>query len=276
LNLDLPRESATPATSSKELQMRFKNKVVIITGAASGMGLAAAELFAREGALVGVNDLLDDPTRTTVAAIKAQGGSAFAIPGDASNQDFIERTVKAIVEEHGRIDVLASNAGVASIKPAIEYSHWDKMIAINLSAHFHWARAVAAYSMIPNKGGVIVNTASIAGHMAYPGDIGYVAAKAGLIGLTRGLAIEWAPHGIRVNCVCPGLTESPMVREVERIDPERFRIRRQRVPMGRAAQPVEIADAIAYLASESASYITGAALNVDGGQVAMSSGFSPA
>ncbi|CAN5362310.1 SDR family oxidoreductase [soil metagenome] len=256
--------------------MRFKDQVVIVTGAGGGMGLAAARLFASEGAHVCVNDINADTARKAVEAIEQAGGSAMCIDGDVSNEAFVQETVGRVVKRFGKVDVLLSNAGVATIKPAEEYTDWDRMLRINLSAHFHWARAVAIQSMIPNRSGAIVNTASIAGHMAYPGDVGYIAAKAGLIGLTKALAIEWARHNIRVNCVCPGLTEGPMLKEVERMDPARFAVRRKRVPMGRAAMPEEIADAMAYLASSGATYVTGVVLNVDGGQVAMSSGFSPA
>jgi NAD(P)-dependent dehydrogenase (short-subunit alcohol dehydrogenase family) len=240
------------------------------------MGLAAAILFAAEGAHVALNDIHSDNVQRAAESIREGGGSVIVCAGDASGESFANATVAQVIDRFGRVDVLLSNAGVATYRPAVEYTEWDNMIRINLTAHFHWARAVAIQSMIPNRSGAIVTTASIAGHMAYPGDVGYIAAKAGLMGLTRALAIEWSPYNIRVNCVCPGLTESPMVKEVERINPERFALRRKRTPLGRTARPAEIADAMAYLASDAASYVTGISMNVDGGQVAMNSGFSPA
>jgi NAD(P)-dependent dehydrogenase (short-subunit alcohol dehydrogenase family) len=130
--------------------------------------------------------------------------------------------------------------------------------------------------MIPNKKGAIVNIASLAAMVAYPGDVGYIASKAGVLGLTRALAVEWAKHNIRVNCICPGFTDTQIIKDMEKIDPNRFSERRKRIPMARAARPEEMADAMAYLASDQASYVTGSILNVDGGQIALSSGWSPA
>jgi len=256
--------------------MRFKDQVVIVTGGGSGMGLAASLLFASEGAIVAVNDIKQETAARAVEAIEAAGGKAFAIAGDVSSREVAQASVRETVRRCGHVDILLNNAGIATIQPAEEYTEWDRIMGVDLDAPFHWAQAAAAQSMIARKRGAIVNISSLAGMVAYPGDVGYIAAKAGVLGLTRSLAIEWAKHNIRVNCICPGFTDTQIIKDMEAIDPNRFAERRRRVPMGRAARPEEIAKAMAFLASDDASYITGSILNVDGGQIALSSGWSPA
>lgn len=256
--------------------MRFKDKVVIVTGGGSGMGLAASRLFAAEGAIIAVNDVKPETAENAVAAIKSEGGRAFAIPGDVSSREVAQESVKETVSRHGRVDILLNNAGIATIQPAEDYTEWDRITGVDLDAPFLWSQAAAKQSMIANKSGAIVNISSLAGMVAYPGDVGYIAAKAGVLGLTRSLAVEWAKHGIRVNCICPGFTDTQIIKDMEAIDPNRFAERRRRIPMQRAGQPEEIAKAMAFLASDDASYITGSVLNVDGGQIALSSGWSPA
>lgn len=256
--------------------MRFKDKVVVITGGGSGMGLAASRLFASEGATIAVNDVKAETAERTVAELTAAGGKAFAIPGDVASRAVAEASIAACVRQAGRVDILINNAGIATIQPAEDYADWDRIIGVDLTAPFLWSQAAAKQSMLPNGKGAIVNISSLAGMVAYPGDVGYIAAKSGVLGLTRSLAIEWARRGIRVNCICPGFTDTQIIRDMEAIDPNRFIERKQRIPMARAAQPEEMATAMAFLASDDASYITGSVLNVDGGQVALSSGWSPA
>jgi NAD(P)-dependent dehydrogenase (short-subunit alcohol dehydrogenase family) len=256
--------------------MRFKDKVVVITGGGSGMGLAASRLFAAEGAIVAINDVKTETADKAVSEVEAAGGRALAIPGDVSSRDVARDSVLATIKAYGRIDVLLNNAGIATIQPAEDYTEWDRITGVDLDAPFYWAQAAAKHSMIENKAGAIVNISSLAGLVAYPGDVGYIAAKAGVLGLTRSLAVEWAKHGIRVNCICPGFTDTQIIKDMEAIDPNRFTERRRRIPMQRAGQPEEIAKAMAFLVSDDASYITGSVLNVDGGQVALSSGWSPA
>jgi NAD(P)-dependent dehydrogenase (short-subunit alcohol dehydrogenase family) len=256
--------------------MRFAGQVTIITGAGSGMGLAASKLFSSEGAIVALVDINGENAKKAAAAVIDAGGEAIAIQGDVADKETAQRTVKEVVARFGRIDILLNNAGIATIKPAEEYTDWEKIIGVDLNAPFYWSQAAAAQSMIPNKRGAIVNVASLAAMVAYPGDVGYIAGKSGVLGLTRALAIEWAKHNIRVNCICPGFTDTQIIKDMEKIDPNRFNERRKRIPMGRAARPEEMADAMAYLASDQASYVTGSILNVDGGQIALSSGWSPA
>jgi NAD(P)-dependent dehydrogenase (short-subunit alcohol dehydrogenase family) len=256
--------------------MRFKDKIVIATGGGSGMGLAAAKLFASEGASLAVVDIKGDDARAAAKVIQDKGGSALAIEGDVSNRDFAWASVDEVLSRFGRVDILLNIAGIATIKPAVEYSEWEKILGVNLNAPFYWSQAAASRSMIPNKCGAIVNISSLAATVAYPNDVGYIASKAGVLGLTRSLAIEWVKHNIRVNCICPGFTDTQIIRDMEKIDPDRYAHRRQRVPMARAGRPEEMADAMAYLASDQSSYVTGTILYVDGGQLALSSGWAPA
>ena len=257
-----------------KMDMGFQDRLVLITGAGSGMGLAAAKMFAAEGALVAVVDVKTETASQAVAAIQAEGGRAIAFTGDVSQRSVATDTVDALLAEHSRIDILVNNAGIATICPAETYDAWDRILAVDLNAPFYWSQEVAAKSMIPRRQGAIVNISSLAGLVAYPGDVGYISAKAGLLGLTRSMAVEWAKYNIRVNCVCPGFTDTQIIRDMEKIDPNRYVERRKRVPMARAGRPEELAAAMLFLASDAASYITGTILNVDGGQLALSSGWS--
>ncbi|MEI5681985.1 SDR family oxidoreductase [Mesorhizobium sp. CGMCC 1.15528] len=256
--------------------MRFKDKIVIITGGGSGMGLAASKLFSSEGATVVIVDIKAETAQSAAKTVEAAGGKAFAIQGDVADKEVAQQTVKDVVSRHGRVDILLNNAGIATIQPAEAYTEWERILGVNLNAPFYWSQAAASQSMIANKKGAIVNVASLAAMVAYPGDVGYIAGKAGVLGLTRSLAVEWAKHNIRVNCICPGFTDTQIIKDMEKIDPNRFIERRKRIPMARAARPEEMADAMAYLSSDQSSYVTGAVLNVDGGQIALSSGWSPA
>lgn len=256
--------------------MRFDRKVVVITGGASGIGFAAARLFAAEGAVVAINDIRAEAADAVAGEIRAAGGRAIAVPGDVCDVDRVRAIVRQLVADHGRIDVLVNNAAMISLGAAevIPADTWARTVAVNLDGPFFWAQAVAVDSMLPRRDGVIVNVASIAGLVGGPNMAAYVATKHGVVGLTKALAVEWGPCGIRVNALCPGLTETDMVKAVRARDPEMFEERQNRIPLGRPATPEDQAEAILFMASPAASSVHGLIMNVDGGTVAMSSGYS--
>lgn len=265
---------AADGGAGEEIIMRFRDKLVIVTGGGAGIGLAVAKLFAAEGATVVINDLRGDAAECAAAAIIKTGGQAFAFSGDIADTKQVSASVRKIVERFGRIDVLVNNAGSAFNAPAELYTDFSRSLSVNLGGAMNWSQAVAVTSMIPNTSGVIVNVSSLAGLGAVPGDVGYVASKHGLIGLTKALAVEWAPYHIRVNCIAPGITDSQMVRDAIERQPLIMAERVARVPLGRIAEPEDQAKAVLFLASADAAYITGITLPVDGGQMALHSGFS--
>ena len=184
----------------------------------------------------------------------------------------MKHSVAEVMRVHGRIDVLINNAGISVVAPAEDFVAWDRVLRTNLYSQFFWSKAAANAAMIPVGHGAIVNVASIAGLAAVPNQIGYVVSKHGVVGLTRSLAVEWGRHGIRVNCVCPGITATDMTTGPTGMDPERLKARVQRVPLGRMGTAAEQADTIAFLASDEASYLSGLIMNNDGGQLALHSG----
>lgn len=252
--------------------MRFTNKVAVVTGGGAGIGAAAARLFAAEGGIVAVNDSREDAAQAVVEEIAAAGGTAIAIPGDVADEAAVKDNVATVMARFGRIDVLHSNAGIPIGMAAEDYSAWRRSLSINLDGMFYWCQAVAKASMLPNRSGSIVTMSSLAGLGATIGDIGYVTAKHGIVGLTKGLAAEWARKGVRVNCVAPGITNTLMVNQTRMANPEGMAKRIDRVPLGRAGEPEELARAVLFLASDDASYITGVTIAVDGGQMAVHSG----
>lgn len=193
-----------------------------------------------------------------------------------ADSEAVRSNVREILAEHGRIDVLVNNAATIAVEPAetVSIANWERVVAVNLNGVFLWAQAVAAESMIPNKDGVIINVASIAGMVASPHMASYIATKHAVVGLTKALAVEWGVRGIRVNALCPGLTETELVAAKRAENPAVFEGRERRIPLGRPATPDDQASAILYMASPDASSVHGLIMNVDGGQLAMSSGYA--
>lgn len=255
------------------MSKRFENQVIVITGGARGMGFAAAAIFAREGAQVVINDLAPADVEAAVSKIELSGGQAFGVAGDVSDQAQVLANVETIMKRFGRIDVLVNNAGVMSrAKPErLEAQAWRRMFAINVDGVFFWSQAVAVAAMIPKRVGVIVNVASVAGLAAVPHATPYVASKHAVVGLTRSLAVDWAQYNIRVNAVCPGITLTEMSAASRARAPEVYESRIQRIPLGRAAQAEDQANAIVFLASPEAAYVQGLIMNVDGGGMALAS-----
>jgi NAD(P)-dependent dehydrogenase (short-subunit alcohol dehydrogenase family) len=239
--------------------------VAVITGAASGIGLATARLFAREGASVVLADVQE--ATEAAGAIAAEGGIAWAVQVDVSEPEQVRELMSGTVERAGRLDVLVTAAGVGGgTAPTAEYSDADfqRVLAINLCGVFYSMKYAIPW-MLGGKGGAIVTISSIMGVVGLPTTPAYSAAKGGVIQLTKVAALEYAEHGIRVNCICPGMIDTPMVRRTPVEAREAF-VERQ--PLGRMGSATEVAEAALYLASDAASFTTGVVLPVDGGYLA--------
>lgn len=242
---------------------RFENKVALVTGAASGIGAATARLLAREGAAVVLADISDEGGRSLAADI---GSSAMAVRCDVASAGEVEALTQAAIARHGRIDILFNNAGIGSFGNSVEVqpADWERIIAVDLNSVYY-----ACHFAIPHmpRGSAIVNTASISGLGGDYRFAAYNAAKGAVINYTRALAIDHARDGIRVNALCPGLVDTPITAGVQQM-PGLREDWESRIPMGRAALPEEMANVVAFLASDAASYVTGSILVADGGTTA--------
>ncbi|UCF09160.1 MAG: 3-oxoacyl-ACP reductase FabG [Thermoplasmata archaeon] len=242
--------------------MRLKEKVALITGGGSGIGEATALRFAEEGAKVVICDVDVENANRVAGDIKSRGGEALVLKADVSNKGEVDGMMTLIVEHFGKLDILVNNAGInrdAFVKKMTE-EQWDDVIRINLRGTFICCQAAFA-QMSGQKSGKIINTSSI-GAVGNIGQANYAASKCGVIGLTKTLALEGARYNINVNCVAPGATKTPMTSKL----PEKMtEMITQKIPLGRWAEPKEIAAAHVFLASDEASYITGQVLFVDGG-----------
>ena len=253
--------------------MRLKNKVAIITGAGSGQGRAAALIFSREGAKIAVSDWKPELGDETITLVKKAGGEAIFIRTDVSESADVQNLVRTTVTTYGRIDILYNNAGVGFSSPLsmsdvinTPEADWDRVIAINLRSMYLTAK-YGIPEMIKSGGGSIINTASIAALIGSEAAHAYTAAKGGMVALSRALAVEFGPKNIRVNCICPGAIDTPMIAPV--IDPlKKSGQPFMTSPIRRLGRPEDIANCALYLASDESSFVTGATLVVDGGYIA--------
>ena len=249
--------------------MRLESKVALITGAGSGIGRATAELFAKEGAKVIVADYNAESSQLTVRSIKESGGQATFVQADVSKAIDAERMVRAAVNTYGRLDILHNNAGIfVKPTPAHELTEdiWDRVFDINIKGVWLGCK-YAVPELIKAGGGAIVNTASMAGIRGRPYTSAYCASKGAVVMFTKTLAIELAPYNIRVNCICPGAVNTPLIHQLGVTQEQAAAQVLSDQPIPRFARPEEIAQAVLYLAADGeSSYVTGHALQIDGGQ----------
>ena len=244
--------------------MRLQNKVAIVTGGSRGIGLATVERFLQEGATVVLTASSQDNAEKAVAALRKKypDGEVMGLYPDLTRLDSVREAFGSVVEKYGRIDILVNNAGVSERTPFVEYTEetFDKVMDLNVKGVFTASRIAAEY-MTAQGGGVILTTSSMVSIYGQPSGFAYPASKYAVNGMTLSLARELGPKGIRVNAVAPGITETDMMKAVPKsiIDPMIAQI-----PLRRLGQPVDIANAFVFLASDEASYITGVVLSVDG------------
>lgn len=249
---------------------RLYGKISVITGGGSGIGRATALAFAREGAKVVVADVIVDGGEETVQHIKGAGGEAIFVKTNVAEAAEVEALVKQTVATYGRLDCAFNNAGIAgAVARTSEYTQaqWDRVIATNLTGVWLCMK-YELEQMQKQGGGAIVNTASVAGLVGFRQGPVYVAAKHGVVGLTKTAALEYAKANIRVNAVCPGVIRTPMFEKGMQIDPGIETSMAAREPIGRLGKPEEIAEAVVWLCSNAASFVTGLPMAVDGGWVA--------
>jgi 3-oxoacyl-[acyl-carrier protein] reductase len=243
--------------------MSLRDKVAIVTGAAQGIGEGIALKLAEKGAHVVVSDIDEAGAIRAAKAVRSADRRALAITADVADRERVMQMVESSVAEFGRLDILVNNAGIARSATLLRLTSeaWDQVLAVNLKGVFNVTQAVAPH-MIQARYGKIVNISSIYGRTGTIGDSNYAASKAGIIGLTKSIAQELARHNINVNAILPGMVDTPLLRGI----PEKYLApMREEIPLRRVATPEDIANVTAFLASDEASYITGAAIEVTGG-----------
>jgi len=254
--------------ASKNKKETFKGKVAFVTGAASGIGHAAALAFAREGASVVIADMNEQGNQETVRMIEERGGRALAVRCDVTRVEDVRRALDAAIETFGQLDYAFNNAGIEyTIKAMADIAEeeWDRIMAIDLRGVFLCMKYEIPL-MLKQGGGAIVNTSSGAGVKGFKGGAAYVAAKHGVVGLSKAAALDYAQSNIRINAVCPGIIETPMMDRFSGGTPESRQAVIAQEPVGRMGRPEEIAAIVVWLCSDAASFITGAAIVADGGQ----------
>lgn len=250
--------------------MRLQGKTALVTGSTRGIGLGITRAYAREGAHVVVNSRSAQECEKVVAELRAGGGRAVAIPADLSRSDEVRRLAREAAEAlGGRIDILVNNAGQPRVAPSAELAEADYRytLDLDLNAYFILSQEVGR-GMLARGAGCIINVSSINATIAFPERLAYCVSKAGVNMLTKVLAIEWAARGVRVNAIAPGYIKTEMIASLAEQGKVDEAVLARRTPMGRLGGPEEVAEAAVYLASDGASFITGAVLTVDGGWMA--------
>ena len=245
---------------------RLEQRIAIVTGAGQGIGRAIALGLVREGARVAIADVNEECANTVKDEIEAAGGTALVIRTDVSNEDSVQAMVERSLQEFGRVDILVNNAGIFPTSPVEEMSEedWDRVIGTNLVGAFLCARAVVPKFLEQGTGRIISLTSGRAFQGAKNG-AHYAASKAGIIGFSKSLALELAPHGITVNVICPGITDTAQPRGHQ--TEEQIYAQAQRIPLGRIGQPEDLVGPAVFLASDAAAFITGQTIMVNGGSI---------
>jgi 3-oxoacyl-[acyl-carrier protein] reductase len=247
----------------RSMSKRLEGKVALVTGGAQGIGRAIALLFAREGARVAISDINLEKARETGREVEAIGQEALAIGGNVADAQEAEAMVQQTVEKFGRLDILVNNAGITrdQILLRMKEEDWDRVLSVNLKGTFHLTKA-GLRPFLKQKAGKVVNIASVTGQMGNAGQANYAASKAGVIGFTKSIAREYASRNIQVNAVAPGFIETAMSQAIPQKERE---VLIQQIPVARLGTPEDVAEAVLFLSSPAADYITGQVLNVNGG-----------
>lgn len=248
--------------------MRLANKVAIITGSASGMGQVAAEIFAREGACVVITDITSEAGEVAAERIRSAGGQAIFIRANVAREADVKHLVETTIDTYGHLDVLYNNAGIMPTDDGsvvnLTESAWDRVMDVNLKSAFLCSKYALPYMMRAGRGSII----NIASFVAFVGctvpQDAYTASKGGLLALTKSFAVQYGPHGIRCNAICPGPIETPLLRTLW-VNEEARDLRLNRIPLGRFGAPEDIVYMALYLASDESTWTTGAWLTIDGG-----------